>query len=103
MKQEYMEMIAEITQNIKGLRENLPEVTDEELSVLSHKLTQLDLSNTKQDEVMSLQEAFSRLAYEVNETMLRLNEYCDELKNNVEEMHTHTTAVKAYAVAHNTR
>jgi len=103
MKKEFMINIGEITERIRNLREKLPEVSAEDLSGLNEKLAELDLSEASQAEVSSLQDAFGQLADEVNQTMHRLDQHCDELKENVDDLQNHSMGMKAYAIAQNSK
>lgn len=99
MKKEFMTSLAQITTRIKTLREDLPHICDQNLLDLNTELAQLDLSQADAAEVAKLQDAFAQLSDEVAQTMKRLDQFCDELRNNVDEMHTHSEGVKTYATA----
>jgi exonuclease VII large subunit len=101
MKKEFMVKLSEVTTRIRALRENLPEVNSEDLTTLSAELAELDLSQASKAEVISIQDAFECLADEVNQTMQRLDQCCNELRTSVQDLQHHNTGVKAYAIAQN--
>lgn len=103
MTNECLTQLAEIASRIRSMRVNLPEVNNTDLAQLHHELAKIDLGDVKDDEVAHLQESISLLAGEINQTLERLNQYCEEMRTNLSEIEQHSTGVKAYAVTQNSR
>jgi|GEM_PF-7103346 len=103
MKHDYLNHLSGVASQIRAMRENLPEVNDSDLAILSQKLAELDISGAEEGEVARLKEAFALLGDEIQMTMQRLDQYCDELRGNLDDLQQHSTGVKAYAVAHNSK
>lgn len=99
MKAEYVNCLAEVTTQIRIMRESLPDVDTEQLAKLNARLAELDISDAKPDEVAKLRDAFALLAQEINQTMEKINDYCEELRADLADVDNHSHGVKAYVLA----
>lgn len=99
MTKEFMNILHDITDKLKILREGLPDVDEDLLAHINTSLTGFDLSQIHQTEVQELTDAIQIFAFEINQTMEKLDQHCNELKGDMEKIYQHSHGLKAYTVA----
>lgn len=99
MNAEYLTCLTDVTTHIRSMRERLPNIDQTELAQLNDRLAALNLSGAQVDEVEKLKEAFMLLANEISETLQSVNEYCVQLRSDLNQAENHSHGVIAYTVA----